>query len=459
MPTAPIVVAITFALAVFALGCEGRIGETSGPGGGRLPDAGRSAVETPGLPCDIAALLGSSCVSCHRAPPLPGVPMSLVTLADLTAPARSNPSITVAAMALARMQDATRPMPPPPAARPPATQIAAFGNWVAGGYGAPACDPGGGAPPTGTGDATGAGGSGAAGAPAAGGAGGGVGIIGTTGAAGTGGNAGGGAGASAGVPCDVQALFAARCVSCHGTRPAGGAPMSLVTYADLTAPARSDPARTTAQLAVARMQSTASPMPPPPAMRAATSEITTVSSWIAAGYPASGCGTGTGADGGTGAGADAGMGAPEGGVVIPDPFAVPPTCTSNTYWSGGGGSQIMNPGLACINCHRQNEGPSFVIAGTLYPTAHEPDRCNGAGAAGNAGARVVITAADGKTITLTPNAVGNFYYQGAVATPFRARVTYMGRERAMGQGQTSGDCNSCHTQNGANQAPGRILLP
>jgi predicted CXXCH cytochrome family protein len=25
--------------------------------------------------------------------------------------------------------------------------------------------------------------------------------------------------------------------------------------------------------------------------------------------------------------------------------------------------------------------------------------------------------------------------------------------------QTTGDCNSCHTQSGANGAPGRILLP
>jgi hypothetical protein len=38
-------------------------------------------------------------------------------------------------------------------------------------------------------------------------------------------------------------------------------------------------------------------------------------------------------------------------------------------------------------------------------------------------------------------------------------VTYMGRERAMVTMQTSGDCNSCHTQNGANAAPGRIVLP
>ena len=46
-----------------------------------------------------------------------------------------------------------------------------------------------------------------------------------------------------------------------------------------------------------------------------------------------------------------------------------------------------------------------------------------------------------------------------VMPPFKAKVTYMGRERAMAATQTSGDCNACHTQNGANSAPGRILLP
>jgi hypothetical protein len=35
----------------------------------------------------------------------------------------------------------------------------------------------------------------------------------------------------------------------------------------------------------------------------------------------------------------------------------------------------------------------------------------------------------------------------------------MGRERIMSAGQTNGDCNSCHTQNGAMSAPGRIMLP
>ena len=464
-------VAVELALASFALGCRPRVDEPAGLTGGSVPDAGTIAVLESGLPCDVAALLATYCVSCHGATPAAGVPMPLVTVADLTRPARSDPGVTVAGMALMRMRDATRPMPPAPSVGPSGAQIAAFSAWIAGGYGGPACA----SSSTGAGMGGGGGSTGGSGNPGGGGSNGGA----SAGSTGGGGNTGGGArgggggggagttgaggmagtgGAIAGVPCEVQAVFAAHCTSCHGARPTAGAPMSLVTYADLTAPARSDPTRTVASMAVLRMQSAANPMPPAPASLVASGEIATISSWIAAGYPATGCGTGAGTGGGTGA--DGGTGAPEGGVVTPDPFAVPPTCTSNTYWSGGEGAATMNPGLACISCHRgEREAPTFTIAGTLYPTAHEPDRCNGAGAAASAGARIVITGADGNSVTLTPNTAGNFYYQGAVATPFHARVTYMGRTRDMGQSQTSGDCNSCHTQNGANQAPGRILLP
>src|SRR4030095_1003320 len=97
------------------------------------------------------------------------------------------------------------------------------------------------------------------------------------------------------------------------------------------------------------------------------------------------------------------------------------------------------------------------LAGTVYPTAHEPDLCYGAN--GTNGAQVIITGADNQIITLIPNAAGNFYYGGALARPYRAKVVYMGRERVMGVAQTSGDCNACHTQTGAMNAPGRILLP
>jgi len=244
------------------------------------------------------------------------------------------------------------------------------------------------------------------------------------------------------LPCDVATLLVRKCISCHGSKPSGGAPMSLVNQADLTAPAISDPTKTNAEVAVARMMSTVSPMPPVGLTAATSAEIASLQSWISAGYPAGGCATTV----------DAGS--------APDPFSVAPTCTSGTTWTGGTeGSKSMQPGVACISCHASSggEAPQFTIAGTLYPTGHEPNQCNGAN--GTDGAQVVVTDAKGNTISLTPNSAGNFYYTGAVATPFRAKVTYMGRERDMAATQTSGDCNACHTQNGTMAAPGRIILP
>jgi hypothetical protein len=178
-----------------------------------------------------------------------------------------------------------------------------------------------------------------------------------------------------------------------------------------------------------------------------------------AGPAARGGAGGTAGRGGAGGGA-AGRGGTTGtgGGTGGDPFSVAPKCTSGTMWTQANrGSSDMNPGRACIACHSTMNGPALTIAGTVYPTAHEPDLCNGAN--GSNGARVVITGADGQTLTLTPGTSGNFNSRTAVKTPFKAKVTYMGRERAMAATQTSGDCNSCHTQNGTNSAPGRILLP
>jgi len=165
---------------------------------------------------------------------------------------------------------------------------------------------------------------------------------------------------------------------------------------------------------------------------------------------------------------DAGTGTDDGGTTCDpapcatdagaDPgFDTPSVCTSGTMWTRGDrGSASMHPGGACINCHDQQNGPSFTIAGTVFPTAHEPDDCNGGG---TAGAQIVITGADGKVTKIAVNAVGNFYSQGAVALPFRAKVVVGTKERAMVGSQKSGDCNSCHTEKGDNSAPGRIVLP
>jgi len=274
---------------------------------------------------------------------------------------------------------------------------------------------------------------------------------------------------SDGLPCDVRTVLTNRCWSCHGSVLSGGAPVPLVTYADLTAPAHSNPAMTVAQVSLARMQNATSPMPPAPAARASAAEIATMQAWSDMGFPMGSCGgtdAGVGNDAGTrndaGAGNDsgtrndAGAGNDSGSGSANDPFTAPPTCTSNRTWTGGNsGSSSMNPGLACIDCHSRSGGPSFTIAGTVYPTGHEPDRCNGFSGA----AQVVITGADGRTTTLTPNAAGNFYSTASIARPFQAKVVYQGRERMMGSAPSSGDCNSCHTQSGSSGAPGRIVLP
>jgi hypothetical protein len=296
----------------------------------------------------------------------------------------------------------------------------------------------------------GGGGPGAAGSGATGAAG-----SSATGAAGAG-PAVGAAGCGAGsIPPDVASVLASRCVACHGNPPLTSVPSSLTTYAQLMAPSKTDPARSVVAVGLARMQSATMPMPPPPLARATAAEIAPIAAWIAAGTPSNACAGGGAADGG--ATADGGT---DGGGQILDPFAAAPVCTSKTTWTGGNrGSSSMNPGTACVACHAASggEAPGFAIAGTLFPSAHEPDLCNGGSV--TTGARVVITGANGQAVTLTPNASGNFQYRGALATPYTAKVTFMGRERIMLEPQTSGDCNACHTQAGTMKAPGRVLLP
>ena len=121
-------------------------------------------------------------------------------------------------------------------------------------------------------------------------------------------------------------------------------------------------------------------------------------------------------------------------------------------WTGGNGS-TMRPGNACTSCHG-----NFSIAGTIYPTAHEPNNCDGVN--GSSGVKVVITGSNGTKLTLTPSSAGNFYSTAQISTPYSVTLTGNGAAtRAMLMPQTSGDCNSCHTQNGSNNAPGRIMAP
>jgi hypothetical protein len=115
----------------------------------------------------------------------------------------------------------------------------------------------------------------------------------------------------------------------------------------------------------------------------------------------------------------------------------------------------MHPGRACVACHdTTTSAPRFTVAGTVFPTAHEPDDCDGA-----SGMSVIITDAAGKTVHLTTNAAGNFFTTTSLAKPYQVKVVSGTKTRSMGDSVESGDCNGCHTKAGENGAPGRIRTP
>ncbi|HSO34822.1 MAG TPA: hypothetical protein VLT33_19945 [Labilithrix sp.] len=252
--------------------------------------------------------------------------------------------------------------------------------------------------------------------------------------------AGAGTGAVTGLPCDVQQLLENRCIGCH----LGASPPPVLTYDDLLKPAPSDPSKTMAQKSLERLKSTTAPMPPAPAVAPTAAEIATFEKWVAAGTPKGATCTALPGDGG----------APEAGAGTN--YNTPTVCTSNkTFPPGADNSSLMKPGGACVTCHTMQGGPSYTVAGTVYPTAHEPNDCNGV----NGGLTVVVTDANGAVTNIPVNSVGNFSLRTAIAPPFKVKVTNGTKERVMAGSLTAGDCNSCHTLAGANGAPGRVMAP
>lgn len=121
-------------------------GSTGGKGGGTvaLGDGGEITdgaapplVNAPmgDLPCDVAQVL-TVCQGCHTAPPRFGAPMPLVSAADLTAPAVSDPSRKVRDLVALRTHDEANPMPP--SGLLPDTDLAVLDVWLE--AGAPAGD-------------------------------------------------------------------------------------------------------------------------------------------------------------------------------------------------------------------------------------------------------------------------------------------------------------------------------
>ena len=138
-------------------------------------------------------------------------------------------------------------------------------------------------------------------------------------------------------------------------------------------------------------------------------------------------------------------------------------CTSGVRWTqGNNGSELMHPGGACIACHSTTQGgPAMSFAGTVFPTLHEVDDCNGV----KGPVTIIVTDRRKKSIKMTSNAAGNFFaltkdVQAAkLRPPYTVELQETGKApRKMQRTITGGDCNACHTTNG-NGPPGRVLEP
>lgn len=132
-------------------------------------------------------------------------------------------------------------------------------------------------------------------------------------------------------------------------------------------------------------------------------------------------------------------------------------CTSHVQWSGGASAE-MDPGMDCVGCHAGNEGPDYRVAGTIFFGPHDEDLCGGV-----SGVTVTITDSAGHVFTQVTNSTGNFAFRPSEmpgwTPPYTARIDSGGSTRAMSTPQSDGACNACHSPDGANGAPGRILAP
>lgn len=241
------------------------------------------------------------------------------------------------------------------------------------------------------------------------------------------------------LPCEVATLLLEHCAACHAGAQSFAPP--LARHEDLVAPA-AQAGMTVADASLASMRGALTAMPP--ARRLPESEVAPFAQWIADGMPSGTC---------------------EG--LVPPP-ASQLVCSSGAYRDDGDDDdEDMFPGRACNQCHQSendeedDEAPLFAFAGTVYPTVREPDDCVGRG-----DAIVTLRDAAGRTWQLgTRSGSGNFMLRwpsSGLTFPVTAGVAANGGTLEMMQPLMSpadGDCNRCHTQDGAFGALGRIFTP
>jgi hypothetical protein len=89
--------------------------------------------------------------------------------------------------------------------------------------------------------------------------------------------------AATGLPCDVAKVLGENCQQCHSSPPRFGAPVSLVSYADLSQNAGGT--SVAAQALLRAKDPSKARMPPAPAQALSASEISTLERWEQAGMP------------------------------------------------------------------------------------------------------------------------------------------------------------------------------
>jgi hypothetical protein len=85
------------------------------------------------------------------------------------------------------------------------------------------------------------------------------------------------------LPCGVSEVLKTGCQTCHGATPIGGAPMPLVTFADLHRPAKTQPTMKVYQLVQQRIHDEMKPMPPTSSPPLSAAHLTALDTWLQAG--------------------------------------------------------------------------------------------------------------------------------------------------------------------------------
>jgi hypothetical protein len=147
-------------------------------------------------------------------------------------------------------------------------------------------------------------------------------------------------------------------------------------------------------------------------------------------------------------------------VVVTSACPSAPDCVPSTSFNleeGEVTGPLMRPGTNCIRCHSSGgEAASkpFSFGGTVYPTA-DAALCDGV-----SGVIFRITDSVGTTVSVTSNAVGNFYSVAPLEPPLQVEAEYEGRIAVMPVTTPTRGCALCHSSPDATGgAQGRIRAP